>query len=245
MGGGGTQTSTQSTAPNNPAVDATTTQLLTGLQNQYASGSKVFGQSLQPGAGDTTQQSWASMLGAANNPAYSAGVSGATADFADAAAGNQFGDNDAYYKQLGDDTLRDVNSMFTSSGRFGSGSHVDTATTALGNVNNANIAADRAWQMQAAGALPGLYSAGMAPASVMAGVGQAQDANALALRQGEADLFDRQNNSGWNDLARSTSILAGNAGAGTQQSTQTQTQPAAPWWQAPLAIGGTVAGAFF
>src|SRR5690554_6667483 len=74
MWGGGTQTSTQSTAPNNPAVDATTTQLLTGLQNQFASGSKPFGQSLQPGAGDTTQQSWASMLGAANNPAYSTAI---------------------------------------------------------------------------------------------------------------------------------------------------------------------------
>src|SRR5690554_2874951 len=210
MGGGATQTATSTTAPSNPAVDATTTKLLTGLQSQYDKGSQVFGQSLQPGAGDTTQQSWASMLGAANNPAYNDGVAGATADFADAAAGNQYGANDAYYKQLGDDTLRDVNSMFTSSGRFGSGSHVDTATTALGNVNNANIASDRAWQMQAAGALPGMYSAGMAPAGVQAGVGAAQDANALAVRQGEADLFDRTNNRGWNDLARATSILAGN-----------------------------------
>src|SRR5690606_11272715 len=71
MGGGGTQTSTQSTAPNNPAVDATTTQLLTGLQNQYASGSKVFGQSLQPGMSGTT-------LGGINatNQAANAGAGG-------------------------------------------------------------------------------------------------------------------------------------------------------------------------
>lgn len=243
MGGGGTETTTQTSGPQNPMVDQTTTKLLTGLQGQVDKGTAVFGQSLNPGAGQTTQNSWASMLSAANNPDYNAGVAGATADFADAAAGNQYGANDAYYKQLGDDTLRDVNAMFTSSGRFGSKSHVGTAVKALGDVNNANIAADRAWQTQAAGALPGMFSAGMAPSQAMGGVGAAQDANALALRQGENDLFRRQNDAGWSTLGQATSILAGNAGAGTQQ--QTQTSPAAPWWQAPLQIGGTLAGAFF
>lgn len=237
MGGGGTETQTTTSGPTNPMVDSTTTKLLSGLQGQVDKGTAVFNQSLNPGAGATTQNSWASMLSAANNPAYSQGVAGATADFADAAAGNQFGANDAYYKQLGDDTLRDVNSMFTSSGRFGSGSHVDTAVKALGDVNNANIGADRAWQMQAAGALPGMYSAGMAPAGVQAGVGAAQDANSLALRQGENDLFRRQNDAGWSTLGQATSILSGNAGAGTQQ--QSTTTPTAPWWSQAL---GYVAG---
>lgn len=227
--GGETQTTTSTSGPTNPAVDATTTKLLTGLQGQMDKGTAVFGQSLNPGAGQTTQNAWASTLGSANNPAYSSGVAGATADFADAAAGNQFGANDAYYAQKSDDTLRDVNAMFTNSGRFGSGSHVGTATTALGNVNNENIAADRAWQMQAAGALPSLYAAGMAPSGIMGAVGAEQDANALALRQGENDLFRRQNDAGWSTLGQSTSILAGNAGVGTQQ--QSQTTPAAPWWQ--------------
>lgn len=234
--GGGTQTSTQSTTPNNPAVDAATTKLLTGLQSQYDKGSAVYGQSLQPGAGATTQQSWASMLGAANNPTYSAGVAGATADFADAAAGNQAGANDAYYRQLSDDTLRDVNAQFTSSGRFGSGSHVGTAVSAMGDVNNANVAADRAWQMQAAGALPSMYSAGMAPSAAMGAIGAEQDANALKLRQGEADLFDRTNNAKWNDLSRATSILSGNAGA--SGSTTTSTTPTRPWWETGLSLAG-------
>lgn len=232
MGGGGTETTTQTSGPTNPMVDSTTTKLLTGLQGQVDKGTAVFNQSLNPGAGLTTQQSWTSMMNAANNPDYNAGVKGATADFADAAAGNQYAANDAYYKQLGDDTLRDVNSMFTSSGRFGSGSHVNTAVGALGDVNNANIAADRAWQSQAAGMLPSMYSAGMAPSGIQAGVGAAQDANALAMRQAENDLFRRQNDAGWSTLGQATSILAGNAGAGTQQ--QSTTTPTAPWWQQAL-----------
>lgn len=236
MGGGGTETTTQTSGPTNPAVDATTTKLLTNLQGQVDRGTAVFDQSLNPGAGATTQNSWSSMLNASNNPAYSRGVAGATADFADAAAGNQFGANDAYYKQLGDDTLRDVNSMFTSSGRFGSGSHVDTAVKALGDVNNANIGADRAYQMQAAGMLPEMYSAGMAPSGIQAGVGAAQDANALALRQAENDLFRRRNDSGWSTLGNASSILAGTAGAGTQQ--QSTTTPTAPWWQTGLSLAG-------
>jgi hypothetical protein len=233
--GGGTETTTQTSGPTNAMVDPTITKLLTGLQGQVDKGTAVFDKSLNPGAGQTTQNSWASMLGAANNPAYSVGVSGATSDFADAAAGNQYGANDAYYKQLGDDTLRDVNSMFTSSGRFGSGSHVDTAVKSLGDVNNANIAADRNWQMQAAGALPGLYSAGLAPAGVQAGVGAAQDANALALRQGENDLFRRKNDAGWSTLGQASSILAGTAGSGTQQSSTTS--PTTPWWQSAIGLG--------
>lgn len=240
MGGGGTETKTESTAPNNPMVDSTTTKLLGSLQSQMDKGTAVFGQSLQPGAGQTTQNSWASTLGAANNPAYSSGVSGATADFADAAAGNQYGANDAYYAQKSDDTLRDVSAMFTNSGRFGSGSHVDTATTALGNVNNENIAADRAWQMQAAGALPSLYAAGLAPSGIMGAVGAEQDANALALRQGEADLFDRRENVGWKTLGNSTSILAGNAG--NSGSTTTSTTPVAPWWSQALGYMANNAG---
>lgn len=250
MGGGGTETQTTTSGPTNPMVDSTTTKLLSGLQGQVDKGTAVFNQSLNPGAGSTTQNSWASMLSAANNPAYSAGVSGATSDFADIAAGNRFGTNDPGYAALrakaGDDTLRDVNSMFTSSGRFGSGSHVGTATEALGNVNAGmdyqNFQNDQQRQMQAAGMLPGLYAAGMAPAGVQGAVGAEQDANALALRQGENDLFRRQNDTGWSTLGQATSILAGNAGAGTQQ--QSTTSPTAPWWQQALGAGAIGSGIY-
>jgi hypothetical protein len=164
-------------------------------------------------------------------------VAGATADFADAAAGNQFGANDAYYDKLGDKALTNVNSMFTNSGRFGSGSHVNTAVSALGDVNNANIAADRQWQSQAAGMLPGMYQAGMAPAGVQLGVGAAQDADALARRQGEADLHERTYGADWANLGKASSIFGQLAGTGGQ--TNTVSTPAVPWWQQ---VGGYVLG---
>lgn len=240
--GGGNDTSTQTSAPSNPAVTATTNKLLGGLNTQFDKGTAVFGKTLNPGAGQTTQNSWTAALGAANNPAYSAGVNGAISDFSRAAQGGDAGANDPYYKQLSDDTLRDVNAMFTSSGRLGSGSHVGEAVRELGNVNNANVAADRAWQTQSAQMLPGLLQAGQLPSSLQAAVGSAQDANALGLRQGEADLFDRQNNAGWDRLGRASSILAGTAGA--SGTTQTSTTPSAPWWQQALGAGAIGSGIY-
>jgi hypothetical protein len=222
--------------PTNPAVDNTLTNLLGSLGGVAAKGMPTFNQSLYTGAGDTTKAGWASMLGAGNNPTYSAGVAGATADFADAAAGNQFGANDAYYDKLSDKALTNVNSMFTNSGRFGSGSHVNTAVSALGDVNNANIAADRQWQSQAAGMLPGMYQAGMAPAGVQLGVGAQQDADALARRQGEADLHERTYGADWANLGKASSIFGQLAGTGGQ--TNTVSSPATPWWMNAASLAG-------
>jgi hypothetical protein len=163
-------------------------------------------------------------------------VSGATADFADAAAGNQYGANDAYYDKLSDKAMTGVSSLFTNSGRFGSGSHVKTAVGALGDVNNANIAADRQWQSQAAGMLPGLYQAGMAPAGVQMGVGAAQDADALGARQGEYDLHERKYGADWTNLGKAASIFGQLAGTGG--STSSVSSPATPWWMNAASLAG-------
>jgi hypothetical protein len=241
MGGGGTQTSTQSTTPNNPAVDATTTKLLTGLQAQYDKGSSVFGQSLQPGAGDTTQQSWASMLGAANNPDYSTAIKDTMKSQGAIASGQNISDPTYDRVRSGaiDDSIQAGNSSFLTDGRFGSTVHGGAIGEGVGK---AVAGLDYARQQQAIQNLPGLYQASLAPAGVQAGVGAAQDANALALRQGEADLFDRTHNKGWNDLARATSILAGNAGA--SGSTTTTTTPETPWWQQVLGGGAIASGIY-
>lgn len=231
------ETTTSTSRPSNPAVDASLTNLLGSLGGVAAKGVPTFDQSLYPGAGDTTRGSWATMLGSANNPVFSEGVKGATADFARAAAGGDYGANDAYYDKLSDKALTDVNAMFTTSGRFGSGSHVQNAVEALGDVNNANIAADRQWQAQAAGMLPGLYQAGFAPAGVQAQVGAAQDADALARRQGEFDLHERKYGADWTNLGKAASIFGQLAGTGGQ--TMTTTQPATPWWQQ---VGGYMLG---
>jgi hypothetical protein len=248
--GGDKQETVTTSGSTNPMVDSTTTKLLSGLQGQVDKGTAVFDQSLNPGAGSTTQNSWASMLGASNNPDYSRGVAGATSDFADIAAGNRFGMNDPGYAAMRagalDDAMTGVGSSFLTDGRFGSSVMGEAAgkaaTQTLAGLDYQNFQNDQQRQERAAGMLPGLYSAAMAPSGVQAGVGAAQDANALALRQADNDLFRRRNDAGWSTLGNASSILAGTAGAGTQQ--QSTTEPTAPWWQTMLGAGAIGSGIY-
>jgi hypothetical protein len=230
------ETTTSTSGPTNPAVNNTLTNLLGSLGGVAAKGVPTFDKSLYPGAGDTTRASWASMLQAGNDPTYSDGIRGATADFARAASGGDYSANDAYYKDLSDQTMTDVSGLFTGNGRFGSGSHVGRATQELGKINNANIAADRQWQAQAAGMLPSLYQAGLAPAGVQASVGAAQDADALARRQAEFDLHERQYGADWTNLGKAASIFGQLAGTGGQ--TMTTSSPATPWWMNAASLAG-------
>lgn len=222
MGGGDTETTTS--GPSNPMVDTTLTNLLGGLNNEYAKAGAT-------GVNSTLNKGWEARLGAANDPNYARGVAGGTGELADIASGSRFGMNDPGYAALrakaGDDTLRDVNAMFTASGRFGSGSHVGTATEALGNVNAGmdyqNFQNDQQRQFQAMSMLPGQFGAAQAPGAVWSSIGQEKQQQP------------------WQGLQNASSILAGTSGASGQQ----QTSPGAPWWQAPVAIGGTLASAFF
>lgn len=67
-------------------------------------------------------------------------------------------------------------------------------------------------------------------------IGASQDADSLARRMANADLFDRTHNADWNTLGRATSILGGNAQAGGSTTSNT-----VPWWSALL--GGAATGA--
>lgn len=233
--GGSTNQTTTSTGSANPNVGPTVNRLLGGINTALDTPARPFNQSLYAGVGGQTTGSWASALNASRNPEYAAGINGAISDYSRAASGGDAGANDPYYKQLGDNTLRDVNAMFTGSGRFGSGSHVNEAVSALGDVNNANVAADRAWQTQGAQMLPGLLQAGQLPAGIQGAVGAAQDADRQATRQGAYDLFERTNNAQLNRLGQIGSIFNGTTGAaGT---TSTTSQPATPWWQSLLSAG--------
>jgi len=250
MGGGGTQQTTSTTGPSNPNVTATQNKLLTGLQSTYDAGVKPFEKSLYAGAGDTTQSAWNMGLGSANQPAFTSGISGAMTDFGEVAAGNRFGMDDPGYAALrakaGQDTLRDVGSAFTSSGRFGGGSYVDQATESLGNVyagmDYQNYQNDIQRQQQAAQMLPGLYGAAQLPASAMGAIGAAQDQDSQAQLMAENDLFRRTNDVGWDRDARASSVLAGTA-AGAGQET-TNIEPATPWWQT-MGAGALGLGAMF
>jgi hypothetical protein len=241
--GSSTQKTTSTSGPTNPQVTKTQTTLLKGLEDAYKGGIAFNPQSLYPGVGGTTKAGWAQTLGAAGNQDYASGIGGAISDFGDIASGKRFGMNDPGYAALrakaGEDTLTGVNSIFTGSGRFGSGSHVKDATKELGNVYSgmdyANYQNDVARQQQAAGMLPGLFTASLAPSAATGAVGSAQDADALAKRQAENDLFRRKNDAPWDALGRASSILNGTAGAGG--TTSTTTSPSTPWWQSLLGVG--------
>jgi hypothetical protein len=151
----------------------------------------VFNKELYTGQGATTQGALGSILGNANPGGFSGHINSAIGDFGDIASGKRFGMDDPGYAQLrsklGSDTLRDVNAIFTGSGRFGSGSHVDTATSSLGNVlaglDYGNFQNDQQRQFAAAGMLPQLYSASQMPGQTQLAVGQLQDADSLTARR--------------------------------------------------------------
>ena len=247
MGGGGTNTTTSSssTAPTNPDVQATASKLAQGISKAYDTGPQVFNESLYSPVGSTTQNAWQQALGAAGNQDYANSVNGAIKSFGDVAAGNQFGQNAPGYATLRqnaiDDAIKNVGQGFNSSGRFGGGSYVDAATTgafnAASGLDYANYQNDIARQQQAAGMLPGLFSAAQQPSTVMGAIGGAQDQNQQGILQGRADLQQRQANS-WTDLiAKLTSAGAGNAASSGMTTTNTQTSPSTPWYQSLLGIG--------
>jgi hypothetical protein len=89
----------------------------------------------------------------------------------------------------------------------------------------------------AAGMIPGLFDATLQPGRTQIQAGQMYDADALARRQAENDLFRRRNDAGWTTLERASGILNGNAGAGGDQ-------PDAPWWQQILGAGAIGSGIY-
>lgn len=247
-----TSTNTSTTAPTNPQVTATTNNLLTKLDTATNAGVPVFNKSLYSPAGATTQGAWDASLGAAGNPDYANGVKGAIKSFGNTAAGNDFGMNDPGYASLRqnaiDDAIKNVGQGFVTSGRFGGGSYTDQATKsafgAASGLDYQNYQNDIARQQQAASILPSLYGAAQQPAATQGAVGAAQDANASGILQGANDLFQRQNGAPWDTLARSSSILAGTAGASGNTTTSSETSPATPWWQSLLGAGAVGAGIY-
>lgn len=244
MGGGGQQTTTQSTTSNSPAVSALTDKLANGVSGLVSQGSQVYGQPLYTGLSGTTTAGVNALAVAGNNPAYSQNLSNTMDEFGAIASGQRFGQAAPGYADLRqgviDDTLAATNSAFNASGRFAGGANVNAANRGVGQAVSAldyqNYSQDIARQQAAAAALPGLYSASLAPAQAQLAAGSILDADALARRNADAQHFDAVNNRSWNDYARASSILSGTAGAaGT---TTTNTQPAPNPWQSIL--GGAI-----
>jgi hypothetical protein len=280
MAGGGTTSSTSSTAPANPAVTSTLNSLLGsggGVQGIFARGPQVFNQSTYSPAGSTTQNAWQSSLGAANNPAYASGVSSALTDNnallnnggLNASQTGNLNDTNSLanqYKamalnpastQAGQNLINDVttstNGAFNNSGLFGSDSDQSALSRGLtqglgdlqqsylsgqGNALNSAFGMGQTGttnQQNAAQMLPGLFQAGQAPAAAAGAIGTAQDTNQQGILSGQADLYNRQNNSQLQLLQQ----LFGALGTGAQVggSTTTNTQPSTPWWQSLAGVG--------
>ena len=230
MGGDNSQTTTSGL--NNSALNTAVTTIGNQLNTALGQGSAVFGQSMYPGISTQTWKAADGMVANSQNPDYAAGVSGAIKNQSDIAAGN-FG-NDPVRARLMDDVAQNVNSSFLTDGRFGSmgsGAHSDT----LASETAAALAPyDYGRQQQAIQNLPGLFQASQMPYQAQAQAGSIFDADMLARRQGEADLFDRTNNQIWNTLGRAGSVLAGTSGAAGTTTTQTQNTP---WWQSVGSFG--------
>jgi hypothetical protein len=197
-----------------------------------------------------------------------------------AGLGTAYDPNSAAYKTLRqgivDDTLSNLGSQFTASGRFGGGSYVDTASQGLGdalagldytnmqnNINNqyrsldaqrgifgdtfnmgqtgvGNTLAGLSGQAGVAGQQFGMGQQALTneqnAVGLLGQIGSAQDANNLASRMADYDLFTRKHDADWEALARASSILGGTAGAAGSTTTNN-----IPWYMALL--GGAATGA--
>lgn len=248
MGGTTSTTNTSTSGMNNAELNSAVSTIGSQLNTQLGKGSAVFGQSMYPGLSTQTQNAANNLTNNPMNAGYSSAVGDTMGEMGAIASGQRFGNNDPSYarmrQSLMDDAVKNVGSAFTSSGRFGGGSYVDTATNsafdAAAGLDVQNRQSDIARQQFATQALPGLYSASTLPTQAALQAGQIYDADALARRSAEADLYDRTNNAGWNTLQRGATVLAGTAPSAGTTSTNTQSQQV-PWYMSALGVGAGLA----
>ena len=227
---GTVETGSSTTQSNSPAVRKLTDTLASGIQRLYQPGGTSY---VAPGA--TTTGAQASALDAANNPAFASGLAGAIDSYGNRAAGNELGLDDPLYAQqrarLTDDVLTSTNGAFNSSGLFGSDQNQTAAARGLaeglGGLDLSQRSESYNRQAEAAGMLPGLFSALQMPSSVAAGVGAAQDADAAAQKNGPLDYLSK--------LLGLTGAASNVAGTTTKEET--------PWWKIALGAASTAAGA--
>jgi hypothetical protein len=214
----GEDTQKTSTGLNNKALNGTITKLSQGLSALYKPGGTTY---VAPSA--NTTGSWASALQAAGNPDYTGGIAGALKSYGNRAAGNEIGLSDPAYAAVRSGIINDVtgsvNSSFNNSGLFGSDSNrrglAEGLTGSLGALDLQQLNDSYGRQAEAAGLLPQLFAAGLAPSSVMAGVGGSQDEDASARQNGQLDYISR--------LTAALNPLA--AVSGTTTTTKTKSDP--------------------
>lgn len=243
--GGGT-TTTQTSGLNNKELNQAVSTIGSQLNTQLGKGSAVFDQSMYPGLSSQTQGAADALVNNPLNSGYSSAIGNTLGEFGAIASGQRMGTNAPGYAALRqglmDDVTAKTNASFQNAGLFGADTNraqlAENLVSSLGGLDYSNYQNDLARQQQAAQMLPGLYSAGSLPTQAALQAGQIYDADALAARAAEADLFDRMNNAGWNTLQRGTSILSGAAPSAGMTSTSSQQ---IPWYMTALGIGSGLA----
>jgi hypothetical protein len=238
------------------------------LEGQLDQKAPVFNKSLFVGAGQGTRNAWdagndfAGGLNDAGGFGYGQrgamdGLGGLGGKYG--ALGGAYDPNSDAYKRLrqgiADDTMKEVGSQFTASGRFGGGSHVSTAAEGLGDalagldygnmqndINNRYRSLDSQRSIFGDQFGMGQQALGnqMGAIDRLTGIGGAQDANRQGQRLGNADLFDRRHNA---ELDRLLKI-----GAGFGDPVGAANQP--NWWQSGLGAllgfgGSALSGGLF
>lgn len=253
-----TTTNTSTSAPTNPDVQATASKLaqkLSGLADQSPA---AYGQSLYAGVSPTTRNAWAMGTNAANGLINSGGL---TAGQQGAISGLQgltgaYDQNSPGYQTMRqnalDDAVKGVTSGYLGSGLLGSRSFIQDATKAGVNAlapidyqnytNSVNNKKDIYSQLFGYGQ-QGLSNQNTA-LSTLGAIGGAQDADLAAQRQGEYDLYTRQQQAPLQWLQGITSASAGNAANTGVTTTNSQTTPGTPWWQTGLSLGLGAASLF-
>lgn len=282
--GESTKTTRSTSGPTSPVVNDSLDKLAGAFGGQVGLPANPYGQSLYVPISGTTRSGIDDTISAAN---AGQGGLGSAFGYAQNVVGNE-GYNDALrraetgiggylaesamdapgYERLrsrvADDTLTDVNSIFSASGRLGSDKHVGTATESLadslagldyqnytdrlgrqlaGNSALAGIGQTAMGNaMGAANSIPSLYQATQLPALDKLRAGAILDADANAARGAAFDLHERTSNAELDRLLKISAGMSGTAGAAGQ--TSTLTEPATPWWQTLLGTGLGV-GAMF
>lgn len=255
MGSTTTNTTTSSSSPSSPTVQATTDTLASKLGALANQSPAAYGKSLYTGVGDTTKNAWALGNGAATGLINSGGLTSGQTGAMSGLSGliGAYDQNSPGYQAMRtkalNDAVQNVGEGFTASGRFGGGSYINDATNAAVNaiapLDYQNYSNSVENQKGIYNTLFGYGQQGLAnrndALSALGAIGAAQDADAQAARQGEYDLYTRQQEAPLQWLQGVTSAAAGNAAnAGTAQTSTTQV----PWWQAILGAGATGAGIY-
>jgi hypothetical protein len=144
-----------------------------------------------------------------------------------------------------------VNLGMGANGRFGSGTHAKTLSTAVGDLTNQAMLERQSLGNEMltryGNAMPSAFSAAMMPAQAKMEMGAMDEDLASRLKQDELRIFDAEQNIPWEALARANAVFSGAGQMGNISSTNSSGTVLSPNYrptmgQQALGFGTTLAG---